>query len=96
MKDILKHFGKTDICPISTPALTNEHLKKLESPEVDAKSYQHALGALMYLMLCTCPDLAYAIGALGWHAATPREDHQWALDHVFRYLKSTKDWFLIY
>ena len=56
MEDILECFGKTDVCPISTPALTNEHLKNLESPKVDAKSYQCALGALMYLMLCTCPD----------------------------------------
>ena len=65
MEDILEHFGKTDICPIRTPVLTNEHLNKLESSKVDAKSYQHTLGALMYLMLCTRPDLAYAIGALG-------------------------------
>jgi hypothetical protein len=86
VEDILEHFGKTDICPISMPTLINEHLKKLESPEVDAKLYQHTLGALMYPMLCTCPDLAYAVGALGQHAMTPGEDHQWALDCIFRYL----------
>ena len=96
MEDILEHFGKTDIHPISMPVLTNEHLKKLESPKVDAKSYQYALGALMYPMLYTCPDLAYAVGALGQHTATPGEDHQWALDCIFRYLKWTKDWSLVY
>ena len=96
VEDILERFGKTDVRPISTPALANEHLNKLESPEVDVKSYQRALGALMYPMLCTRPDLAYAIGALGRHAATPGEDHQRALDRVFRYLKWTKDWSLVY
>ena len=27
---------------------------------------------------------------------TPGEDHQWALNCVFRYLKQTKDWSLVY
>jgi hypothetical protein len=49
----LEHFGKTGVCPINTPALANEHLHKLNSPEIDAKSYQRALGAIMYPMLGT-------------------------------------------
>jgi hypothetical protein len=82
--------------PISTPALTNEHLTKLQSPTVDIKSYQRALGALMYPMLGTRPDLAYTVGALGRHAATPGEEHERALERVFRYLQETKDWCLIF
>ena len=62
-------------CPISSSALTNKHLLKLPSPKVDAKSYQHTLGALMYPMLGTYPNLGYAITALGHHAATPGPDH---------------------
>jgi len=40
IEEILERFGKSDVRPISTPALTNEHLTKLSSPEADVKAYQ--------------------------------------------------------
>jgi hypothetical protein len=54
IEEILERFGKSDVRPISTPALPNEHLEKLTSPEMDVKSYQSAIGALMYPMLAHC------------------------------------------
>jgi hypothetical protein len=87
--EILQRFDKSDSRPVSTPALANEHLKKLDNAEIEPKSYQSALGALMYPMLGTCPDLAYTVAALGRHAATPGADHQRALDRAFRYLRAT-------
>lgn len=47
-------------------------------------------------MLGTRPDLADAVGALGRHAANPGEEHQRALDRVFRYLAGTNDHCLVY
>jgi hypothetical protein len=82
--------------PISTPALPNERLVKLTSPEVDTKSYQRALSSLMYPMLGTRPDLGYAIVALSCHAANPGPDHQHALERVFQYLRATSDQQLIF
>ena len=63
--DILNHLNKSDVHPISTPTLANEHLPKLSEAQVDAKQYQSALGALMYPMIGSCPDLAYMVAALG-------------------------------
>jgi hypothetical protein len=80
IKEILECYRMSNSCPISTPALPNERLVKLTSPEVDAKSYQRALGSLIYPMLGTHPDLGYAIAALGRHAANPGPDHQHALE----------------
>jgi hypothetical protein len=40
IKDILKRFSKSNVCPISTPVLTNKHLTKLTSPKIDIKSFQ--------------------------------------------------------
>ena len=88
--EVLERFGKTRLRPISTPVLPNEHLTKLPSPEVDAKEYQQAIGALMYLMIATCPNLAYAVGALRRHTANLGEEHLRALNRVFRYLRGTK------
>jgi hypothetical protein len=96
IEEILDRFKKSQVRPISTPALANEHLTKLSTPEIDAKSYQSAVGALMYPMLGTRPDLAYAVGALGRHAANPGPEHQRALDRVFRYLRATSKQKLVY
>jgi hypothetical protein len=95
INDTLERYGMQNARPISSPALANEHLLKLLSPSVDAKAYQRALGSLMYPMLATRPDLAYAVAALGRHAATPGPDHQHALERVFRYLRATADYQLV-
>jgi Reverse transcriptase (RNA-dependent DNA polymerase) len=87
--DVLERFGKESSRPMVTPALAGEHLTKVSEPEVDVKVYQSAVGALMYPMLGTRPDLAFAVGALGRHSATPGAEHQHALDCVFRYLHGT-------
>jgi len=50
----------------------------------------------MYPMLGTCPDLGYAIAALGHHAANPGPDHQHALKQVFQYLRATSDHQLVF
>ena len=94
--ELLDRFGKSDACPISTPTLANKHLVKVDSPEVDTQAYQRAVSALMYLMLGTCPDLAYTIAALGRHSACPGIEHQCALDCAFCYIRATSDWKLVY
>lgn len=94
--EVLERFGKSDARPITTPALANERLTKLPSPEIEAKSYQSAVGALMYQMLGTRPDTAYAVATLGRHAANPGAEHQRALDRTFKYLRGTSDWELVF
>ncbi len=80
--EILERFGHSNSRPITTPTLANEHLKKLSSAETDAKAYQSAVGALMYPMLGSRPDLAYTVAALGRHAATPGNEHNHVLQRV--------------
>jgi Reverse transcriptase (RNA-dependent DNA polymerase) len=84
--EVLERFRKSSIRPVSIPAVTNEHLRKLPQPKSDAKLYQSAVRALMYLMVGTCPDLSYAVSALGRHNATPGSSHLLSLDRVFKYL----------
>ena len=66
---ILERFDKSTVRPISTPSIANDHLVKLSAPEADVKYFQSAVGALMYPSLCTRPDLAYIVAALGRHTA---------------------------
>ena len=94
--DVLNCLNKSDVRPISTPTLANEHLPKLSEAQVNTKQYQSTLGALMYPMIGSCPDLAYMVAALGQHAAHPGTAHQHALDQAFRYLRATSNLRLIY
>ena len=91
INDILKRYGQLDACPITTLSLPNEQLIKLKSPEpdVDVQWYQSAVGALMYAMLGTRPDLAYTVGILSQHTAAPGKAHVHAVQHTFQYLHAT-------
>jgi hypothetical protein len=43
-------------------------------------------------MTATRPAIAYAIAVLTRYNHDPSNEHMVALEHVFRYLNSTKDW----
>jgi len=60
------------------------------------RTYQSKLGSLMYLMLGTRPDIAFAVGALGRYSANPSADHMSAINRLFRYVDHTKDLILRY
>jgi hypothetical protein len=49
------------------------------------------VGALLYLMLCTRPDLAFALSRLSKFSSKPGEKHAAALKRVLRYLVGTQD-----
>ncbi|CAI5714757.1 unnamed protein product [Peronospora destructor] len=51
--------------------------------------YRSAVGALMYLMVGTRPDLAAAVGTLSQFAAGPCPTYWQALKRVLRYLQAT-------
>ena len=54
-------------------------------------SYLIIIGSLMYLMLGTRPDLAYAVGTLSRFSAKPKLAHWEAAKRVLRYIQVTKD-----
>jgi len=56
------------------------------------KEYQSfkLVGSLIYLMLSTCPDLAFTISTLSKFASAPLPIHLAAAKRVLRYLKATK------
>jgi len=58
--------------------------------------YLSAVGSLMYLAVGTCPDIAFAVGALSRFNANPGEVHWKQVQHIFKYLAGTKDLMLCY
>ncbi|KAG5894867.1 hypothetical protein JTB14_023716 [Gonioctena quinquepunctata] len=59
-RKILERFNFSDCKPISTPMLKEREILETgkESKKVSNFPYRQAVGALMYLMLGTRPDLA--------------------------------------
>ena len=49
----------------------------------------------MYAILCTRPDVAYALGIVNRFQSNPGEEHWKAVKNILKYIR-TKDVFLIY
>ena len=59
-------------------------------------SYASAIGSIMYAMICTRPDVAFAISLTSRYHANPGESHWAAVKTILKYLKRTKDMCLGY
>lgn len=96
--DILNRFGMAESHSVSTPMAASTRLEKLDAPSdsTTLQLYQQMLGCLMYAMVCTRPDLAYAVGALSQHSATPGPDHLVAMKRAYRYLSGTRGATLVF
>ena len=58
--------------------------------------YQLVIGSLLYLMLGTCPDLAFAVTQMAKFAHNPSEEHLLKSKHILRYLAGTRKYALVY
>ena len=58
--------------------------------------YASAIGSIMYVMLCTRPDVAFALSVTSRFQANPGESHWEAVKCILKYLRMTKDLFLVY
>ena len=58
--------------------------------------YQNIIGTLMYAMLGTHPDIAFAVGALSKFSSNPGKTHWDQAVHVLCYLGGTKNLGLVF
>uniref|UniRef100_M8D709 Putative disease resistance protein RGA3 n=1 Tax=Aegilops tauschii TaxID=37682 RepID=M8D709_AEGTA len=71
-----------------------DHYRNREKMEVIP--YASAIGSIMYAMLCIRPDVCLAISLAGRYQCNPGVDHWTAVKNILKYLKRTKDMFLVY
>lgn len=90
----IKAMGLWDSPPQKTPMNTG----RLEPAGEDyyaepgfKAQYQSAVGTLMYAMLGTRPDIAYAVSSVSRYAANPTKAHMAAVKRIFSYLRGTID-----
>ena len=58
--------------------------------------YASAIGSIMYAMLCTRPDVCLGISIAGRYQSNPGVEHSTAVKNILKYMKRTKDMFLVY
>ena len=97
IKESVKHYGFADGRMCRTPLGSGIKLSKDDCPTTEAEKelmqefpYQSLIGTLMYAMLATRPDIAFAVGALSKFNANPGRVHWDQAVHVLRYLVGTK------
>ena len=79
--------------PVDTPFETGTMPRRAQLGDdmIDATKYRALVGALLYVTVCTRPDVAFAVGQLARHMAAPTADHWTAATRVTRYLVTTAD-----
>jgi hypothetical protein len=102
IQSIIDRYGLTDAKPLSIPLDPHTLLTKEQSPTTTEEfaamrdiPYREAVGSLMYAALGTRPDIAYAVHLVARFSNNPGKAHWEAVKRVIRYLKGTKDWFLV-
>ena len=91
-------YGLGDCKGKSMPLSTSERLTKSEGEPLDKTTftYTHLIGSLLYLSVCTRPDIAQAVGALSKYMAEPTTAHWQAAKGLMRYVASTRDHGIVY
>ena len=79
-------------------SLSKQQCPKTPQEEEDMRRipYASAVGSLMYAMLCTRPDICYAVGVVSRYQSNPGQEHWIAVKHVLKYLRRTRDYMLVY
>ena len=105
IKKILKHFYMNEahsltssivVCSLDVkkdPFRPCEKGEELLGPKVP---YLSAIGALMYLVTCTHPDIGFLVNLLAKYSYAPTQRHWNGIKHILRYLKRTYDMGLFY
>ena len=82
--------------------LHGKHLSKSMCPKTQEERdnmsripYASAIGLIMYSMLCTRPDVSFSLSIASRFQANYGEEHWTAVKNILKYLRRTKDMFLI-
>jgi hypothetical protein len=59
-------------------------------------SYASAIGSIMYVILCTRPDVSYALSVTSRYQPNSYMEHWNAVKNILKYLRRTKNMFLVY
>jgi hypothetical protein len=88
IEKLLTKFKMLDANTVSTPAIQQQ--EDTNSEPFDPTTYRQAIGGLMYLMISTRPDIAYAVNIAARKMQSPTTQDWMNVKRILRYLKGTK------
>ncbi|RVW60778.1 Retrovirus-related Pol polyprotein from transposon TNT 1-94 [Vitis vinifera] len=100
---ILSRFEMNNVKTMSTPLGQHFKLSITQAPETHEEKrfmeripYASMVGSVMYTMVCSRPDLAYAVSMISRYMSCLRKPHWQAVKWLFQYLASTRSLGLVY
>lgn len=79
---------------VSTPI--SDYVVTEQTDEDEIFPYREAVGALMYAMTTTRPDIAFVVGYLSRYCENPTLAHWKTVERVIRYLKGSANYDILY
>ena len=93
IEDMLKKFGLDKSPPKGIPMPAGQKLTKVgDMLDVSQFQYSSLVGSLLYLDVCTRPDIAYSVNKLARFMSCPTQKHWSIAVGVAKYLAGTKYW----
>ena len=103
IEKVLERFNMGGANPVITPLAPHFKLSSKQCPKSEQEResmakmpYASAVGCIMYLMVCTRPDIAHAVSVVSRFMSNPGKPHWEALRWILRYLKGSMDVGLLY
>lgn len=97
--DLIGKYGMTEAKSKSTPMSTSQKMTQEGEEEPLDKTqfpYSELVGSLLYLSVCTRPDISQSVGVLARYMATPTAMHWQAAKGVLRYISGTLGYGIIF
>ena len=97
LEKVVERFGMQNAKFAQTPLPSGyqpQENKAAVNPAMRSK-YQQVIGSLLYIMLGTRPDIAYAVTKMAQFAANPSKEHLDKARYIVRYLASTPKYVLV-
>ena len=98
IEEVLKRFNMEECKPVGTPFDVNSKLLKLLDEEfvnvqreMKGVPYKARVGSLMYAMVATRADIAFAVSTVSQFMSKAGPPHWMAVKRIMRYLKGTLD-----
>jgi len=103
INEVLEIFWMKDCSPDMAPIVKGNRFNSNQCPKNELEReqmrnipYAYVVGSLMYVQVCTRPDIAFVVGMLRRYQSNPEIKHWTIAKRVLRYLQGTKDYKLIY
>eukprot|EP00253_Pinus_taeda_P028064 PITA_28064 len=82
IEKILLRFGMNNVKPVSVPLASHFKLSSSLCPNIDEENdymsripYANVVRCLMYVMVCTRPNISHAVGVVSRYMANPGKEH---------------------